>query len=155
MVTKIRAAGLASRSGANTVICNGRQETVLQQISAGQEIGSLLYARQERLAARKQWLAGRLQVSGRLLVDEGAARVLQRGGKSLLPVGVTAVEGEFARGDLVSCRNSIGIELARGLVNYNSDEARQIIGCHSHQISERLGYCDDEELIHRNNLVLV
>ncbi len=155
MITKLRAAGLASRSGTGTLICNGRDQTVITRASQGEELGTLLYARQERIAARKQWMAGQLQVRGALIVDDGASRVLQRGGKSLLPVGVIGVEGEFARGELVSCRDSSGIEMARGLVNYGSDESRQIMGCHSHQIVERLGYSSDEELIHRNNMVLV
>ena len=155
MITKVRAAKLAARSGTHTFIVSGRKEGQLLSISRGEDVGSFLSSGQERINARKQWLAGRLQVSGKLLLDEGAARVLRKGGKSLLPVGVTAVEGNFVRGDLVSCRDENGTELARGLVNYSSDEANKIIGCPTNEIADKLGYCDDEELVHRNNLVLV
>ncbi|HMY38561.1 MAG TPA: glutamate 5-kinase, partial [Marinagarivorans sp.] len=107
------------------------------------------------MAARKQWLAGQLQVRGTLELDEGAVQVLTTSGKSLLPVGVKQVQGQFTRGDLVSCRGPDGREIARGLVNYHADEARKIAGKPSSHIADLLGYKDYDELIHRDNLILV
>jgi glutamate 5-kinase len=155
MVTKLTAARLAARSGANTVIAGGRVDNVLTDLAKGDTLGTLLVAGQEPIAARKQWLAGSLQVRGSLTLDSGAVRVLKEQGKSLLPVGVKSVVGDFNRGDLVRCVDETGCDVARGLANYNASESRQIIGKSSHLITEILGYCDDEELIHRDNLVLV
>lgn len=155
MVTKLTAARLAARSGANTVIAGGRVDNVLTDLAKGDMLGTLLVAGQEPIAARKQWLAGSLQVRGSLTLDSGAVRVLKEQGKSLLPVGVKSVVGDFNRGDLVRCVDETGCDVARGLANYNASESRQIIGKSSHLITEILGYCDDEELIHRDNLVLV
>lgn len=155
MVTKVRAARLAARSGANTVIVGGKLDSVIDRLSQGEELGTLLTAEQQPLAARKQWLAGQLQTRGTLVLDDGAVSVLTRQGKSLLPVGVTAAKGSFVRGDLVVCADSAGKELARGLVNYNVGEAKQIIGKGSEQIQSILGYNDGDELIHRDNLVLI
>ena len=155
MLTKVKAARLAARSGTSTVIAGGNSAQVLKKLAAAEELGTLLIAEQEPLAARKQWLAGRLQAKGTLVLDDGAVRVLQRQGKSLLPVGVRDVQGTFSRGDLVRCVDTSGREVARGLVNYNGNESRQIAGQGSQRIAELLGYCDDEELIHRDNLVLV
>jgi len=155
MVTKLQAARLAARSGANTVIAGGRDTDVLIKVFAGAEVGTLLVADNEPLVARKQWLAGHLQVRGTLVLDDGAVRVLQERGKSLLPVGVSAVSGEFTRGEMVCCVDSQGREIARGLVNYSADDARKIIGKASRCITEVLGYCDAEELVHRDNLVLL
>jgi len=155
MITKLRAAKLAARSGANTVIASGREPEVLGRLRSGDQIGTLLVAASEPLAARKQWLAGQLQLRGTLTLDDGAVRVLQQQGRSLLPVGVKAVSGHFHRGDLVSCVAGDGREIARGLVNFNAEEAARIIGLPSTRIVEVLGYCDDEELIHRDNLVLM
>ena len=107
------------------------------------------------MAARKQWLAGQLQVRGRLYLDAGAVRVLRDSGKSLLPVGVTRLEGQFSRGELVACVDPQGVEIARGLVNYDAQEARQIIGKSSARIEALLGYVDEPELIHRDNLVVL
>ena len=154
MITKLQAARLAARSGANTIIVGGRTEKVLTQLADGQDLGTLLIAEKEPIAARKQWLAGRLQVCGSLTLDAGAVRVLKEQGKSLLPVGVKSVSGDFNRGDLVCCLDGSGAEVGRGLANYNASESRQIIGKASHLIMDILGYCDDEELIHRDNLVL-
>jgi len=126
----------------------------LQRIAADEGLGTRLFPSTAPLVARKQWLAGHLQVRGRLLLDEGAADVLRAAGRSLLAVGVTAVEGGFRRGDLVVCVAAGGREIARGLVNYNADETRRIIGEPSHRIEEILGYIDEPELIHRDNLVL-
>ena len=155
MVTKLQAARLAARSGANTIIAGGRDSDVLLKIFAGAEVGTLLVADNEPLVARKQWLAGHLQVRGTLVLDDGAVRVLKEQGKSLLPVGVSAVSGGFTRGEMVSCVDSRGREVARGLVNYSVGDARKIIGQASQRIAELLGYCDAEELIHRDNLVLL
>ncbi len=155
MYTKLNAAKLAARSGTNTVLANGRIESVLQIICQGASVGTLLVAETAPVAARKQWLAGHLQVRGRLILDAGAASVLAQQGRSLLPVGVVEVKGDFERGELVSCEDQEGRELARGLVNYDAEEARQIKGQPSKRIIEILGYCDEEELIHRNNLVLI
>ena len=155
MLTKVRAAARAARSGTSTVIADGRLEGALERLAAGEAVGTFLAARQGRLAARKQWLAGQLQVRGRLVLDAGAVDALRRHGRSLLPVGVRAVEGEFARGELVACVDPEGREVARGLVNYSAEEARRIAGLPSDRIEEALGYVDEPELIHRDDLVLV
>lgn len=155
MLTKVRAAARAARSGAMTVIAPGREEGVLRRIAGNESVGTRLYPARAPLAARKQWLAGRLQVRGSLGLDAGAVRVLQGAGRSLLPVGVTRVEGEFERGDLVLCFAPDGTEVARGLVNYSAAESRRIIGQPSSRIEAILGYIDEPELIHRDNLVLM
>ncbi len=154
MQTKVKAARLAARSGANTVIVGGRMQNAITAVANGDELGTLLFAGQPPLAARKQWLAGHLQDCGELLLDDGAVKALRDKGKSLLPVGVKQVKGQFTKGDLVICRDHKGREIARGLVNYNSDEARQIMGHASQDISSLLGYNDFDELIHRDNLVI-
>jgi len=154
MQTKLRAAALAARSGAASVIAPGRRPEVLLDIAAGAEVGTLLLPSQASLAARKQWLAGQLRVRGKLQLDEGAVRVLTGSGRSLLAVGVRGVEGKFGRGELVACIGPDGREVARGLVNYDSDETRRIMGVASGRIEELLGYVDEPELIHRDNLVV-
>ena len=154
MVTKLQAARLASSSGCSTIIAGGRNNDVLIDIASGKSIGTLLKAHQKPIAARKQWLAGQLQVKGKLLLDDGAIEVLVRHGRSLLPVGITRVDGTFGRGDLVSCVDLRGIEVARGLVNYSVEEARKLCGESTSSISKILGYKDDDEMIHRDNLVL-
>jgi glutamate 5-kinase len=154
MVTKLQAARLAARSGCNTVIAGGRNEEVLLKVARGDVIGTLLSASQKPIAARKQWLAGRLQVKGQLILDAGAVAVLSKQGRSLLPVGVKGVSGEFSRGDLVSCVNEQGAEIARGLVNYSAAETLQIKGKGTELIIEVLGYREDDELIHRDNMVV-
>ncbi len=154
MITKVRAAQRAARSGAHTLIVSGRETDALLRAAAGEAIGTLLYATESPLAARKQWLADHLQLAGSLLLDEGAVRALQ-GGRSLLAVGVKSVEGDFERGAAVACRGPDGREIARGLVNYSSSEARRIAGHSTAEIEALLGYVDEEELIHRDNLVLL
>ena len=154
MLTKTRAAALAARSGTLTVIAGGQEPAILQRIAADEAVGTRLYPASVPLAARKQWLAGQLQVKGHLTLDEGAMNVLRSAGRSLLPVGVTRVEGQFERGDLVVCHGPHGDEIARGLVNYNAAESHKIIGHPSRRIEEILGYVDEPELIHRDNLVL-
>jgi glutamate 5-kinase len=154
MLTKLRAARLAARSGAATVIAYGREPDVLTAVLAGKNVGTLLSAEQAALAARKQWLAGHLQLCGRLELDDGAVKVLKESGRSLLPVGVTAVSGNFQRGDVVACADKNGAEVARGLVNYSAAEAQKIKGLPSKELEAVLGYDDEPELIHRDNLVL-
>jgi len=154
MLTKVLAAKRAARSGAQTVIASGHEHDVLVRLAAGEALGTLLFVQTTPLAARKQWLADHLQVAGRLDIDAGAAKALRSGGKSLLPIGVKGVRGEFERGAIVACISPEGAEIARGLVNYSSQESRRIAGRASNEIEHILGYIDEPELIHRDNLVL-
>jgi glutamate 5-kinase len=155
MASKVKAAELAARSGTVTWIAGGRETRVLERIAAGEPLGTVVHPASGRLASRKQWLAGQLQAKGRLRLDAGAVRVLRQSGSSLLAVGVTAVEGDFQRGEVVSCHDPDGAAVARGLVNYDVAEARKIIGQPSEKIEQLLGYVDEPELIHRDNLVLL
>ena len=155
MRTKLSAARKAARSGTATVIVSGREPQVLPRVLAGEALGTLLVPGQERVAARKQWLGSGLQTTGQLWLDAGAAKVLQQSGRSLLPVGVVRAEGRFARGEVVACLNPAGEEVARGLVNYALDEVRRILGQPSDRIEQLLGYVDEPELIHRDNLVVM
>jgi glutamate 5-kinase len=155
MLTKILAAKRAARSGAHTVIASGREKNVLVRLSAGEAVGTHLEAAQMKTAARKQWLADHLRTSGKLVLDAGAVKVLKLEGKSLLPIGVTAVEGNFERGDVVACVDADGKEVARGLVNYTASEAARIMRKASSEIESILGYVDEAELIHRDNLILI
>jgi glutamate 5-kinase len=154
MITKVKAAQRAARSGAHTLIVSGREPDSLLAAAHGEEIGTLLYAAASPLAARKQWLADHLQLAGSLTLDPGAVRALASG-RSLLSVGVTQVAGEFERGSAVACRSADGKEIARGLINYSSSEARRIAGRGTQDIETLLGYIDSAELIHRDNLVLL
>ena len=154
MLTKVTAAEKAARSGAATLIASGKKEGVLQEILAGESVGTLILPATEPLVARKQWLAGHMQVRGRLILDDGAVKVLRDAGRSLLPVGVVAVEGDFDRGEMVACVDKTGLDIARGLVNYSALEASKIKGHSSEKLEELLGYVDEPELIHRDNLVL-
>jgi glutamate 5-kinase len=154
MITKVLAAKRAARSGAHTVIASGREPQVLQRLAVGEAVGTQLEAALQVLTARKQWLADHLQMKGRLVIDAGAARALRSGGRSLLPIGVTEVQGEFARGDVIACLDPQGVEVARGLVNYGSAETRQIARKPSAEIESILGFIEEPELIHRDNLVL-
>ena len=155
MLTKILAAKRAARSGADTVIAWGREPGVLLRLAAGERIGTQILAGQATIAARKQWLADHLQVRGRVILDAGAVKALLVDGKSLLPVGVCRVEGEFERGEVVACVEESGREIARGLVNYGHADAARILRTPSSQIEAKLGYVDEPELIHRDNLVLL
>jgi len=155
MLTKVRAAKRAARSGAHTVIASGREPDVLLRLSRGELIGTQLVAETMTLAARKQWLADHLKVRGQLKLDAGAVRALAQDGKSLLPIGVVDLGGDFERGEVVSCLDPEGREIARGLVNYSAPETRRILRAPSHEIEARLGYIDEPELIHRDNLVLL
>ncbi len=155
MITKILAAKRAARSGAHTVIASGHEREVLPRLLRGQHIGTLLAAPAQTLDARKQWLADHLQVSGRITLDDGAVHALCNEGKSLLPIGVTGVGGDFQRGAVVALLDGDGHDIARGLVNYSADEARRIARKPSSEIEAILGYVDEPELIHRDNLVLL
>jgi len=154
MATKVSAAKLAARSGTSTIIADGKLPQVLERLSQGEAIGTLLQADKEPVTARKQWLAGQLSVKGKLTLDAGAANVLQNSGKSLLAVGIKATEGRFSRGDVVACQDESGREIARGLVNYDADEVQQLQGQSSSRIEELLGYAGEVEIIHRDNLIL-
>lgn len=153
MITKIRAAQRAARSGAHTLIVGGREAGALIRAANGDTIGTLLKANTSPLAARKQWLADHLRLAGAVVIDVGAVDAL-RNGKSLLPIGVKAVEGDFERGAVIACLDGDGKEIARGLANYPSMDARKIAGRPSQEIEVLLGYMDESELIHRDNLVL-
>lgn len=155
MLTKVLAARRASRSGAHTVIASGREPDVLSRLARGERVGSQLVAQTMTLAARKQWIADHLQVRGRLRLDAGAVKAVVTDGKSLLPIGVHEIGGEFERGEVVSCVDDAGREIARGLINYNSTEARRILRTATADIEAKLGYIDEPELIHRDNLVLL
>ena len=155
MFTKVLAAKRAARSGATTIIANGRADQVLTRLAAGEAIGTELVAETLTLAARKQWLADHVRLAGRLTLDPGAVRALAREGKSLLPIGVIACEGQFERGEVVGCCDVEGREIARGLVNYSAAEAQRILRKPSSEIETILGYVDEPELIHRDNLVLL
>jgi glutamate 5-kinase len=155
MLTKVLAAKRAARSGANTVIASGHEPDVLLRLARGEAIGTLLVAQTATLAARKQWLADQLQVAGSVVLDAGAVKALSVDGKSLLPIGVHEVTGEFERGAVVRCIAPDGREIARGLINYSATETRRILRAPSGEIEARLGYVDEPELIHRDNLVLL
>jgi glutamate 5-kinase len=154
MLTKVLAAKRAAGSGASTVIAWGRETDVLLRLAAGESIGTTLMAGTPKLAARKQWMLDHLQMRGSVLIDDGAVSKLCAEGKSLLPIGVHEVQGEFSRGDVISIRNLQGQELARGLANYSSAEARLIARKPSTHIESLLGYANEPELVHRTNLVL-
>lgn len=155
MITKILAAKRAARSGAHTVIASGREMRVLQRLALGEAIGTQLIAATSPLAARKQWLADHLQTQGSVVLDAGAVQALTREGKSLLPIGVTAVKGHFERGEVIAVHDTNGQEIARGVVNYNAQETAQILRQPSAQIEIILGYVDEPELIHRDNLAIL
>ena len=155
MLTKILAAKRAARSGAHTVIASGREANVLVRLASGEAVGTHLRTEQAKMLAKKQWMADHLRVSGELHLDAGAVKVLRTDGKSLLPVGVIGVEGSFERGDVVACLDPQGQTVARGLVNYSSAETDRILRQPSSEIASILGYVDEAELIHRDNLILL
>ena len=154
MITKVLAAKRAASSGTSTVIAYGREPDVLLRLAAGEAIGTALIASTQKLAARKQWMVDHLQLRGAVVVDDGAASKVKDEGKSLLPVGVVEVQGEFHRGDVIAVRNLAGAELARGLANYGSAEARLIARKPSSEFERLLGFTGEPEMIHRDNLVL-
>jgi len=153
MKTKLLAAQRAARAGTETIIASGREQNVLIRLAEGEPIGTRLYSDKPKLDARKQWLANQLKVGGILTLDTGATSRLADGTSSLLAIGITSVAGEFSRGTLVSCSNQKGTEVARGLSNYGSADIAKIIGCHSSEIEQKLGYIDEPEIINRDNLV--
>jgi glutamate 5-kinase len=155
MLTKILAAKRAALSGAHTVIAWGREDCVLSRLAAGEAIGTQLTAQTAQLTARKQWMADHLQTAGKVVLDAGAVQKLTAEGKSLLPIGVTDVKGEFRRGDVITCVDTDGRPIARGMTNYTSSETRRIMRKSSTEILSILGFVEEQELIHRDNLVLV
>jgi glutamate 5-kinase len=155
MITKLAAARIAARSGAHTVIVNGQLNNVLAAVTAGDNVGTLLVASMTPLDARKRWIAGQLKVKGELELDAGAVRALRHRGVSLLAVGTVAVRGRFSRGDVVRCVDGQRTSVAQGLVNYSSEEIAKLLGVGSDDIAERLGYCAEPELVHRDNLVVL
>ena len=154
MITKILAAKRAASSGASTVIAWGREPHALTRLIRGEAIGTLLVAQTQKMQARKQWMADHLQLRGSVTVDLGAASMVQTGGKSLLPIGMTGVQGDFSRGDVIAIKDLEGIEIARGLANYSSAEARLICRKVSPEFERLLGYTGESEMVHRTNLVL-
>ena len=155
MATKLLAARRAGGSGATTVILSGKKADNLQRLANGETVGTLLWADNEPMTARQQWLVGHLTPKGTITLDDDAVEVVHQGGKSVLAVGVQQVHGQFVRGELVTCHDMSGKEIARGLVNYNMDEARRIQGKSSKEIESVLGYVDEPELIHCDNLVVI
>ena len=155
MLTKILAARRAAGSGASTVIAWGREPDALLRLVQGEVVGTVLLANTHKLQARKQWMADHLLLHGAVVVDAGAATRLQEDGKSLLPIGMTAVEGEFQRGEVIAVRNEQGQEIARGMANYASHEARLLCRKPSSQLETLLGYAAEPEMIHRDNMVLM
>lgn len=154
MLTKILAAKRATKSGASTVIVSGRIPDVLIRLADGESLGTLLVAESEPISARKQWMSDHLQLKGYCVIDEGAKEAIKKG-KSLLPVGVKAIHGEFLRGEVISCFDSEGKEVARGLSNYTSEMARRLTGKHREEIKEIIGYEERQELIHHDNMVVL
>ncbi len=155
MFTKLRASRLAARSGASTIIVGGRIEQVIERLHQGESLGTLLLPDEERTLARKRWLAGHLRMKGRLILDAGAVRALKEAGSSLLPVGVRGVEGSFQRGEMVACVGLDDQEVARGLVNYSSEQVSKVLGMPSHQMPAVLGFAGEPELVHRDNMVVL
>lgn len=153
MITKVIAAKRAANSGAHTAIANGREKDILPRLAQGESVGTLLSSETQPLNARKQWLADHLQLNGKLILDAGAVKALGEG-KSLLPIGVVEVQGEFERGAAVACISQEGIEVARGLANYGSSDSRRIARHASQEIETILGYIDESEIVHRDNLIL-
>jgi glutamate 5-kinase len=153
MITKVIAAKRAARSGAHTVIASGREVDIMPRLARGEPVGTLLTSETPPLTARKQWLADHLQLNGKLILDNGAIKAL-KAGKSLLPIGVVDVQGDFERGAAVACLSSNGEEIARGLANYGSSDARRIARRASQDIEDILGYIDEPEIIHRDNMIL-
>lgn len=155
MRTKLKAAVVAMKSSTQTVIASGNEDSVLLKIANGENVGTLLITKQETLQAKKQWLANQAYLKGRVMLDAGAIRALKENGKSLLPVGIKRVDGEFKRGEIISCVDLSGKEIARGLVNYDSAQSKLIIGKSTKEIQEILGSIEEDEFIHRDNLIII
>ena len=154
MRTKLKSAAIASKSATNTIIASGLQDSVLIKIAEGENIGTLLKANDESIGARKQWLANQSHLCGSVTLDPGAIKALKENGKSLLPVGIKSITGNFKRGEIIACMDENGNEIARGLSNYDAVQSRQLMGKSTQEIKELLGQIEEEELIHRDNLVL-
>ena len=154
MTTKIEAARRAALSGTHTIIASGKSKNILESLYIKNNLGTFLQSRELKLVARKKWLADNLKSNGKVFIDEGAFNAVVKDGKSLLSVGVLSIEGKFDRGEVVDCFDGLGKKIARGLVNYNSVEAKKIIGQSSDKIESILGYINESNLIHRNNLVI-
>lgn len=154
MQTKVLAAKRAARSGASTVIASGRIPDVLVRLAQGESIGTLLKTDRKPMSARSQWMADHLQLKGKIVIDEGAVEAVRKG-KSLLPVGVKAVIGDFLRGEIIQVVDQNDKEICRGMINYGSDESRRIMGLHSDEVVEELGYLEQRELIHQDNMVVM
>ena len=155
MATKVRAARLAARSGASTLIAGGRVDNVLTRLHGGETLGTWLQADAEPVAARKQWIAGHLQTRGELVLDDGAVKALREGNRSLLPIGIISASGHFQRGEVVACVDEQGILVAKGLANFSIGEARQVLRLPSSRLEHALGRAVEPEMIHRDNLVIV
>jgi len=155
MATKLIAAQRAAKSSCATIIASGKEDDVITRIANAENIGTFLKPDESQLSARKQWIASQVQASGSLTLDRGASNAIQTQGTSLLPIGVESAKGEFKRGDVVDCKNPEGEVIARGLVNYSSDEVSKLFKQPSNKISEIVGYSGDTELIHRDNLVVL
>ncbi len=155
MRTKLKAAVVAMKSGTQTVIASGSEESVLLKIADGETVGTLLTTKEGTVNARKQWLANQAYLRGTVTLDDGAVTALTKNGKSLLPVGIKSVSGEFKRGEIISCVDQSGKEIARGLTNYDSVQTKLIIGKSTKQVQELLGHIDEDELVHRDNLILI
>ena len=155
MATKLIAAQRAATSGCATIIASGRKDEVISRIAKGENIGTFLTPDESQLSARKQWIASQVQASGSVTLDNGASKAIQTQGTSLLPIGVESANGEFKRGDVIDCKNPAGEVIARGLINYSSDEVAELAKQPSDKITKILGYAGDTELIHRDNLVVL
>tara|TARA_B110000196_G_scaffold97788_1_gene84939 strand:- start:3645 stop:4790 length:1146 start_codon:yes stop_codon:yes gene_type:complete len=155
MATKILAARRAALSGAHTIIASGKRNNILVDLSNDEDIGTFLQSREVKLVARKKWLADNLKSNGKIYIDQGAEKALIHKGKSLLAVGVTKVIGTFDRGEVIQCVNESGHEILKGLVNYNSEEVKKIIGVSSDKIESILGYVNESSLIHRDNMIII
>ncbi len=155
MRTKLKAAAIAAKSGTQTVIAFGNDDSILLNIADGKEIGTLLTTSEEPVQARKRWLANQAHLQGSVTLDDGAVTALTKNGKSLLPVGIRSVDGDFKRGEIISCTDKSGNEIARGLSNYDSVQVKLIIGKSTVEIKQCLGQIDEDELIHRDNMILI
>jgi len=155
MASKLEAARLATSAGENVIIANGRRSNVLMDVAAGAEIGTLFLAQGPAIASRKRWIGLTAQPAGRLILDAGAQHAVAKQGRSLLAVGISGVEGDFRKGDVVSLCRPNGTEIARGLINYGSDDLRRIAGSHRNQIVELLGHQQYDEVVHRDNLAVI
>jgi glutamate 5-kinase len=154
MASKLEAARLVTAAGENVIIAGGRNPDVLPRIIAGEAVGTLILAKGQTVAARKRWIGLTVEPRGRLVLDAGAREAIERDGRSLLAIGVVEVEGDFGKGDVIALRGPDGVEFARGLTNYTSDDIRRIKGLKTGRIAAALGHCPYDEVIHRDNMVI-